>query len=120
MKAQRLLFATAGVGLLSFASFSSHASDFAKASSLGSLRGVEKMDSMFMVLPGTSPVAAAPPVVAVARPPTPTASPVAGMPRDVGTNLEGVLRDPRASRITPAGVRLAEPGWMRKAPSERR
>ena len=34
------------------------------------------------------------------------------MPRDGGTNLEGLLRDPRASRVTPAGLRLADPGWM--------
>ncbi len=120
MKAHRLFHVAAGASLLSLASVHPLAADTATPSALGSLRGVERMDSMFMVLPGTAPVAAMSPVVAVARPLTPTVSPIPGMPRDGGTNLEGVLRDPRASRVTPAGVRLAEPGWMRKAPSERR
>ncbi len=129
MTAHRILLLTAGTALaVSFTSTMAVA-DAAMPIPLGSLRSVEKVDSLFLVPPGAAPVATVPPIVTVAQPPAIVpvaqppafrATPVPGMPRDGGTNLQGLLRDPRASRVTPAGLRLADPGWMRKAPAERR
>jgi hypothetical protein len=120
MTAHRILLLTAGTALAVSFTSTMAAADAAKPIPLGSLRSVEKVESLFLVPPGTAPVAAVPPIVTVAQPPAFRATPVPGMPRDGGTNLEGLLRDPRASRVTPAGLRLADPGWMRKPPAERR
>lgn len=118
MMAQRALFLTAGLCLLAVTPLaSSVAADAATPIPLGSLRGVAKVDSLFLVQPGLEPFATMPRVDPVAQQ-RPVAVP--GMPRDGGTNLQGLLRDPRASRVTPAGLRLADPSWMRTAPKDRR
>jgi len=128
MTAQRAML-TAGLCLLAIGPMAdSAAADSTTPSALGSLRGVDSIRSLHLVPTGTPPgtqtgtllVAPLPPVAAVARPQAPSIASIPGMPRDGGTNLDGLLRDPRASRVTPAGLRLAEPGWMRKPPSERR
>ena len=121
MTAQRALFLTAGLGLLAVIPLAdSTAAEAATPTALGSLRGVAKVESLFLVVPGIEPFATRPRVDPVAQPLPRAIAPVPGMPRDGGTNLEGVLRDPRASRVTPAGLRLADPGWMRVAPKDRR
>lgn len=119
---------TAGLCLLAIVPVSDSAAadpTMTTPTALGSLRGVDTVQSLFLVLPGAPQVA--PPVAPLPPVPTPVAvaqpraiAPIPGMPRDGGTNLEGVLRDPRASRVTPAGLRLADPGWMRMPPAERR
>ncbi|MBL8704399.1 MAG: hypothetical protein JNM30_06130 [Rhodospirillales bacterium] len=120
MTAQRAVL-TAGLCLLAILPMTeSAAADAATPTALGSLRGVAKVDSLFLVQPGVEPFATRPRIDPVAQPQPRAIAPVPGMPRDGGTNLEGLLRDPRASRVTPAGLRLADPGWMRVAPKDRR
>ena len=121
MTTQRALFLTAGLSLLAVMPLTdSAAAEAATPTALGSLRGVDKVQSLFLVLPGIEPFATRPRVDPAAQPQPRMVAPIPGMPRDGGTNLEGVLRDPRASRVTPAGLRLADPGWMRVAPKDRR
>jgi hypothetical protein len=129
MTAHRSALAT-GLCLLAIVT----ASDSAKAdqpapSALGSLRSVDTVQSLFFAPPATAPGAVPPPQArtvaqpqahTLAQPQARTVASIPGMPRDGGTNLQGLLRDPRASRVTPAGVRLADPGWMRTAPKDRR
>lgn len=120
MTAHRAML-TAGLCLLAIGPMAdSAAADSTTPSALGSLRGVESIRALHLVPPGTPAAAPQPPVSAVARTPAATIATIPGMPRDGGTNLQGLLRDPRAARVTPAGVRLADPGWMRKPPAERR
>lgn len=121
MTAQRTFSLIAGLGLLAAMPLAdSAAAEAATPMPLASLRGVDKVESLFLVLPGIEPFATRAPVVPVAQPQSRAIAPIPGMPRDGGTNLDGLLRDPRASRVTPAGLRLADPGWMRKPPIERR
>lgn len=125
MTAQRALVLTVGMGLFAVMPLAdSTAAEAATPIPLGSLRDVAKIESLFLVVPGIEPFATRPTVVPAIQPqpqpPPRVIAPIPGMPRDGGTNLDGLLRDPRASRVTPAGLRLADPGWMRKAPAERR
>ena len=119
MKASSRYLLAAGVGLFVAAPDAATATEAAHPSALGSLRDVGSIQSLHLPLPGALPVPVVPPIVPAARAQLPAASLVPGMPRDGGTNLDGMLRDPRATRVTPAGVRMADPGWMRKAPGKR-
>jgi len=90
-------------------------------STLGSLRGVDKVEALYLILPGSAPpIVRLPGVVTAARSPTLSVTPVIAAPRDGGTNLYGMLRDPRATGVTPAGLRFADPGWMRKQAGDKR
>ena len=106
MTARRLLFVSACLSFSSGGAFAADAAD-PRGGALSSLRGVGSVQTLF--------------VGEVVAPPRPVVTSFApGLPQDGGTNLHGLLRDPRANAPTPAGVRLVDPGWMRQSPSERR
>src|SRR5690349_20561878 len=106
MTAQRAFFMTAGLALLaSIPLADSTAAEAATPVPLGSLRDVAKVESLFLVVPGIEPFATRAPVVPVVQKQPRVIAPMPGPPRDGGTNLDGLLRDPRAARVTPAGLR---------------
>jgi len=109
MTARRLLFLAAAIACAASSSGESRAADAPPLR----LAALTEIASVAQLWPGETPPLAAPsrPVVRAFAP---------GLPQDGGTNLLGLLRDPRPDAPTPAGLRLADPAWMRQAPDQRR
>lgn len=114
MTAQRLFLLTAGFGLLS--ATQALADDGTR---LSSLQFVDSARSMFLTLspdgramtPGVPAPTSLQPVTTTA--PQPAVLALETKPQAGGTNLWGLVREPRASTTTPAGVRMVEPLALR-------